>query len=101
MNSKASEYDLKKLIADAVEEFEEVRRDHAGDLWDLATEIADSNVPVYTYELAQWGAHNVNELMLAEPDIGPAFDGAPTPTNIIAANIYEAIYNRLAGLINV
>jgi hypothetical protein len=31
------------------------------------------------------------DLAVAEPELGPAFDGKPTPVNIVASNIYEAI----------
>jgi hypothetical protein len=30
-----------------------------------------------------------------EPELGPAFDGKPTPVNIIAANIYEHLVEFL------
>ena len=61
---------------------------------DIVSEIADSFVPVYTFNLIEYGYHN-RDLMFDEPELGPAFDGSPTPTNIIAANIYEAVYNHL------
>jgi hypothetical protein len=35
-------------------------------------------------------ADNIDFAVL-EPEIGPAFDGTPTPVNIVAANIYEAL----------
>lgn len=57
---------------------------------DVIHEIADSAVPVYTANLMQLAADDIN-LATAEPEIGPAFDGSPTPVNIIAANVYEAI----------
>lgn len=59
---------------------------------DLIHELADGNVPVSTYDILQYGANNI-ELATSEPDIGPAFDGKPTPVNIIAANIYEHLLN--------
>ena len=57
---------------------------------DMIFETADSSVPVYTYDLLTIAA---SDLWLATetPDLGPAFDGSPTPVNIIAANIFEAI----------
>ncbi len=57
---------------------------------DAVNEIADICVPVYTAGLLQLAA-NSPELAVDEPECGPAFDGTPTPTNIIAANVYEAI----------
>jgi hypothetical protein len=61
---------------------------------DTISEIADSSTPIYTHDLLQLGSDNW-DLMTSEPQIGPAFDGKPTPINIIAANIYEAISAHL------
>ena len=61
---------------------------------DLIHEVADGSVPVYTHDLLQYGANNF-DLMVEVPELGPAFDGSPTPANIIAANIYEAVSNHL------
>lgn len=61
---------------------------------DLIAEIADTSVPMYNGTLLEL-ASKEHELALAEPECGPAFDGSPTPINIIAANIYEAISEHL------
>ena len=61
---------------------------------DYIAEVADGSVPIYTADLLEYGSHNW-ELMTEEPELGPAFDGSPTPINIIAANIYEAVSNYL------
>lgn len=57
---------------------------------DTINEIADSSVPVYTSDLMQLAA---DDILLAtnEPELGPAFDGSPTPVNIVAANVYDRI----------
>jgi hypothetical protein len=57
---------------------------------DTLTEMVDSSVPIYTSDLFDV-ANDDRSLMLDEPELGPAFDGAPTPMNIIAANIYERL----------
>lgn len=57
-------------------------------------EVADSSVPIYTADLMQLAANNI-DLAVTEPELGPAFDGSPTPANIIAANVYEAITAHL------
>ena len=57
---------------------------------DRITEIVDGSVPIYTNDLLDIAADNMNMAVL-EPELGPAFDGTPTPVNIIAANIYEAL----------
>lgn len=61
---------------------------------DIIHEIADSSVPVYTYDLLQLAANHL-ELAVDTPELGPAFDGEPTPVNIIAANVFEAITEGL------
>lgn len=58
---------------------------------DAAHEIADSMVPVYTGELMELAAENIR-LATDEPELGPAFDGSPTPVNIVAANVFEQLY---------
>lgn len=60
---------------------------------DIVTEMADGWVPIYTYDLMRYAANDL-DLAVDEPELGPAFDGSPTPVNIIAANIYE----RLQGV---
>jgi hypothetical protein len=57
---------------------------------DTLTEMADAWVPIYTSDLMDLAADNIDFAVL-EPEIGPAFDGTPTPVNIVAANIYEAL----------
>jgi len=57
---------------------------------DVIHEFADSGTPCMNATLLQLAADNY-DLALAEPEVGPAFDGKPTPVNIIAANVYEAI----------
>ena len=57
---------------------------------DAITDFVDSAVPIYNSELLKLAA-NDTALACDEPDIGPAFDGSPTPVNIIAANVYERL----------
>ena len=87
--------DFQEMLSNAVEELKErLQQDPDYDEGDLIHEIADSNTPIYNYDILQMAADNLF-LALEEPDIGPAFDGSPTPINIIAANIYEAICEEL------
>jgi hypothetical protein len=86
---------LEQLKKDALEELKDNLRDYPDtDKYDMIFEIADSNTPIYTSEIMQLGADNI-DLAVNEPDIGPAFDGTPTPANIVAANIFEEIQNYL------
>jgi len=57
---------------------------------DVIHEIADGSVPVYTSVLLELACEE-NSLATDTPELGPAFDGSPSPTNIIAANVYEAV----------
>lgn len=61
---------------------------------DKITEVTDSNVPIYTSDLLRLGARHLH-LATSTPELGPAFDGSPTPANIIAANIFEHIQGEL------
>ena len=67
---------------------------NASDPYDYIHEVADGFVPVYYSDLIEYGYRN-RDLMFDVPELGPAFDGEPTPINIIAANIYEAVSNYL------
>jgi len=72
--------------------------DASTDAHDTAHEIADGAVPVYYNRIAEVGASDL-ALILDEPEIGPAFDGSPTPVNIIAANIYERVFNHVLPIL--
>jgi len=84
---------LNNIIKDAIEELKDGWKD-AQYPEDMVHEIADSSVPVYTYQLAQIASEEV-ALFTDEPELGPAFDGSPTPSNIVAANIYERVSQEL------
>jgi len=89
MEKKVTLYDLEEGVKEEVRECFEFSRD--AEPSDVAHEIADSWVPVYTYDIMQLAADNLC-LATDEPELGPAFGGQPTPVNIIAANIYEALH---------
>ena len=61
------------------------------ELSDLVHEIADGAVPIHTSDLMEVASNSIGSIATREPELGSAFDGRPTPTNIIAANIYEAL----------
>ncbi|MHA2094587.1 MAG: hypothetical protein ACW98F_08160 [Candidatus Hodarchaeales archaeon] len=86
---------LEQLKKDALTELKELLIDNPDqDEYDIIAEIADSSTPIYTSDILQLAADNI-DLAVVEPEIGPAFDGSPTPVNIIAANIYEEIQKEL------
>jgi len=78
--------ELEKMALETLQEY--LEDDPDLDEHDTIFEIADSCVPVYTYDILQLAAENLF-LATDEPELGPAFDGSPTPVNIIAANIFE------------
>lgn len=88
--------ELDELVDSACEELQEWIDENSGndEPHDRIFEIADSSVPVYNYDLLQLACNNV-ELAINEPENGPAFDGTPTPINIIAANVFEYIEDKL------
>lgn len=92
---------LSDVIADALAELRDrwtnypdefgARRDEPHD---VIHEIADGTVPVYPSDLLALACEDV-ALATDSPELGPAFDGEPTPVNIIAANVFEAIETAL------
>ena len=82
-----------------VNEMYENEEDNPDWVHDIIFEVADSNVPVYTSDLLDV-ASNDNWVATNEPGLGPAFGGEPTPTNIIAANIFEGIEENLWDFMN-
>ena len=85
---------LHELRGYARENLDEVVEDGISDIGDLIHDIVDSLVPVYTSDLMSLAAENIC-LATDEPELGPAFDGSPTPVNIVAANVYEWLCNEL------
>src|SRR5262245_49318760 len=90
---------LSGLERDARDELRERWTNHRDDFdsgceSNVIHEIADSCTPIYTSQLLEL-ANADNSLATDEPEIGPAFDGSPTPVNIIAANLYERLCNVL------
>ena len=85
-------YELKQQARESLVEYLEYSP--AAEPYDAIAEVADGSVPGYTTDLMECAADNIG-LAVNEPELGPAFDGSPTPVNIVAANIYEEISNYL------
>jgi hypothetical protein len=87
---------LDSLVADATAELRDWRTDNPDEdePHDAIFEIADSSVPVYTGDLLRLAAEYL-PLATDEPELGPAFDGTPTPVNIIASNVFAHIEQAL------
>ena len=88
-------YYTEDLIKSAIEELEErlkwnKENEEDQDTDDLIHEIADNNIPIYTYDLLQYASNNFdlleqNDLVNDQPDV----------ISIIQANIYELLTDEL------
>ena len=86
-------YDLEQEVREAIREWAEANPDNNDIDYDGSLhEIVDGAVPIYTGDLMELAAENIN-LATDAPELGPAFDGSPTPVNIVAANVYEHLSN--------
>jgi len=92
---------IEQIKSDALEELEERFKAEPDMPYpeDMVHEIADSSVPVYTYELAKIAQASI-DVMLHENELPPAFDGTPTVTNQIATAIYEIVQEGLYEKLN-
>ena len=91
---ESAKSDLQERVDDQDSFTDRISYLDGNDVGDDISEIADSAVPTYTSDIMEVAADDIT-MATTEPDIGPAFDGSPTPNNIIAANIYEAVTQAL------
>ena len=96
MEKKERTYYTEDLIESAIDELqerleeEEIKIVEGWETQDILAEIADNNIPIYTYDLLQYASNNFdliypNELAGDEPDV----------IKIIQANIYELLHTEL------
>ena len=97
---KTKKYYTSDLIDGAIEDLQdniqwckEEKEDYEID--DLIHEIADNNIPIYTYDLLQYATNNFN---LIEPS--DLCSDSPSVRQIITANIYEVLIEALYEYIN-
>ena len=97
---KTKKYYTEDLIKEAIEELkdrikeEEIKIDEI-ELDDAISEIADNNIPIYTYDLLQYAS---NDFDLIQPSLGQGDN--PSVTSIIQANIYEILHTEMYEYIN-
>ena len=97
---KTKKYYTEDLIEGAIEDLqdrikeEEIKIDEI-ELDDAISEIADNNIPIYTYDLLQYASNNFD---LIEPN-DLCLDSARV-TETITANIYEVLTEALYEYIN-
>ena len=88
--TKEKYYKLSDLILDACDEFDNIMCDSDSDEDDVIHEIADTSVPIYYWDIAQYVAWN--PLLMQEiPETGRECE----PYKMIQMNIYEAICEGL------
>ena len=97
---KDKTYYTEDLKRQAIEELEDRLKDEevtsgAYDTDDLITEVADNNIPIYTYDLLQYASNNFD--LLEQNDL---VDDQPDVISIITANIYELLTDELYQHIN-
>ena len=97
-------YYTQELVDSAIKELEErlkeeeIKTDesYAIEIDDLISEIADSHVPIYTYDLLQYASNNFD---LINPNETWEFHRESTATSIIMANIFELLHTELYNAI--
>ena len=97
---KDKTYYTEDLKRQAIEELEDRLKDEevtsgAYDTDDLITEVADNNIPIYTYDLLQYASNNFN--LLVQSDLT---GDKPDVTQIISMNIFELLTDELYQHIN-
>jgi len=97
---KTKKYYTEDLIEGAIEELQDriqwcEKEKEEYDQDDLISEIADNNIPIYTYDLLQYASNNFD---LIEPS--DLCSDNPSVTQIITANIYEVLTEALYEYIN-
>ena len=97
---KDKTYYTEDLKRQAIEELEDRLKDEevtsgAYDTDDLITEVADNNIPIYTYDLLQYASNNFD--LIQQNDL--AGDN-PDVIKIIQANMYDILTEELYGYVS-
>ena len=99
---KKETYYTEDLVKDAIEELKDRLEEIDSSTHkffiqedDIIAEIADNNIPIYTYDLLQYASNNFD---LNEPS--DLCSDNPSVTQIITANIYELLTQELYDYIN-
>ena len=95
MEKQEKKYYTEDLIEGAIDDLQDRLKDEevllgAYDTDDLIAEIADNNIPIYTYDLLQYASNNFD--LIQPSDLQ---GDEPSVTSIIQANIYEILTEEL------
>ena len=101
MEKKERTYYTEDLIEGTIDELQDRLKEEEINVleegWethDIVSEVADNNIPIYTYDLLQYASNNFN---LIEPN-DLAGDN-PDVIKIIQANMYDILHTELYGYI--
>ena len=83
-------YYTENLIESAIDELQERFVGEEDEIDDIIAEIADNNIPIYTYDLLQYASNNFD--LIQPSDLQ---GDEPSVTSIIQANIYEILTEEL------
>ena len=97
-----NKYFIEDLIENACEELEDIIKHeeldiNCDDMQDTIHEIADSNIPIYYYEITQYCRFNTH-LLINKPEIDMGNDSEPYKH--IQTNIYEDLIEGLYAHLN-
>ena len=98
---KDKTYYTEDLVKGAIEELEELKGENPTEAYeedyldDIIHEVADNNIPIYTYDLLQYASNNFN--LLVQSDLT---GDKPDVTQIISMNIFELLTDELYQHIN-
>ena len=97
METKERTYYTEDLIESAIDELQERLEEIDSSTHkffiqedDIIAEIADNNIPIYTYDLLQYASNNFD--LIQPSDLQ---GDEPSVTSIIQANIYEILTEEL------
>ena len=94
MEKKERTYYTEDLIESAIDELQERLKeeeiDSSGQEDEIIAEIADNNIPIYTYDLLQYASNNFDIIQPSDLQ-----GDEPSVTSIIQANIYEILTEEL------
>jgi len=88
-------YYTEDLIEGAIDELQERFVGEEDEIDDIIAEIADNNIPIYTYDLLQYASNNFD--LIQQNDL--AGDN-PDVIKIIQANMYDILTEELYGYVS-